>query len=471
MRHTTCLALLLPLLVGACASSSSREAGDRPNIIFIMADDLGYGHLGCYGGKKIDTRHVDAMAEEGMKFTQCYAGATVCAPSRSVLMTGLHGGHTPVRGNLGGQYLYPEDVTIAEVLRSAGYATGGFGKWGLGQEGSAGHPLEQGFDEFFGYLHQVHAHFFYPYWLVDDHGKFMLPENEGRKRGRYSHDAIMERAVRFIRRNRSRPFFCYLPVTIPHVEVVAPEASVKQYRGRWPETPGFQEKRPGYIVSREPKATYAAMVSHLDRDVGRVISLVRDLGLEDNTLVIFTSDNGAQSRYDVNEEFFNASGPLRGYKGSMWEGGLRAPMVARWPGRIAPGTTSHHIAHFADMMATFAELAGAKPPEKTDGISFLPTLLGKPQTRTHEFLQWELVRNDGSVFRRGARWKDWKLVQNSLRRPPELYNLKDDLGEASNVAKEHPDVVEEIQSRIASGRTPARAYERGRRPASGDYVR
>ncbi|MCZ6514873.1 MAG: arylsulfatase, partial [Acidobacteria bacterium] len=347
------LSLFLFLVAGCGGATQQDRSAERPNIIFIMADDLGYGHLGSYGQEKIATPHIDQLAAEGMRFTQSYAGATVCAPSRSVLMTGLHGGRSPVRGNLGGQPLHDEDITLAEILKQAGYQTGGFGKWGLGVEGTSGHPLDQGFDEFVGYLHQVHAHFYYPYWLTDGHGTLLLPENEGRKQARYAHDVIAERALEFIRKNKDQPFFCYLPVTIPHVELAVPESSLEQYQGRWPETPGAEEKRPGYIVSQTPKATYAAMVSHLDRDVGRIAALVKELGIDQRTLIIFTSDNGGQSGVDVQEEFFQANGELRGYKGSMYEGGLRVPMIARWPGRIRPGAVSDHITHFADMMPTF----------------------------------------------------------------------------------------------------------------------
>ena len=450
---------------------ASAAADEKPNIIFIMADDLGYGHLGCYGQERIETPNIDRLAAEGMRFTHCYAGATVCAPTRSVLMTGLHGGHTAVRGNLGGQYLYDEDVTVAEVLKPGGYATGGFGKWGLGQEGSEGHPLEQGFDEFFGYLGQVHAHFYYPYYLVDNHGKHLLAGNKGGKRGTYSHDVIVDRAMQFIRRNRNEPFFCYLPVTIPHTEVTVPEDSMKPYRGRWPEGAVSPEKRKGYIVAKEPKATWAGMISRLDRDVGRIVALVKELRLEKQTLIMFTSDNGAHAGYGTNLEFFKGNGDLRGTKGTMYEGGLRVPLIAFWPGRIKPGSEADHFTHFAYMMPTFAELAGVAPPVGTDGISIVPTLLGRGAQAKHHLLYWELVRNDAAVFRRGARMGDWKVVQNVIRQPPELYNLKDDPGEKSNVASKHAEIVQQIEARMKAARTPARAYERGYRPGAADYVR
>ena len=467
------LVLLSTIFLTGCggATKQDRTAPQQPNIIFIMADDLGYRHLGSYGQEKIETPHIDQLAAEGMSFTQSYAGATVCAPSRSVLMTGLHGGHTPVRGNTGGQPIADSDITVAEVLKKAGYATGGFGKWGLGDEGTTGHPLEQGFDEFVGYLHQVHAHFYYPYWLVDGHGKIMLPENEGRKQARYAHDVIVERAIEFIRKNKDRPFFCYLPVTIPHVELAVPESSLEQYKGRWPETPGAQEKRAGYIVSSTPKATYAAMVSHLDRDVGRIAALVKELGIDERTIIIFTSDNGGQGGADVQEEFFKANGELRGFKGSMYEGGLRVPMIVRWPERIRPGAVTEHITHFTDMMPTFAKFAGASVPSPTNGISFVPTLLGQGKQEQHDFLYWELVGNDGVIRRRGARMGEWKLAQQNISEPPELYNLESDLGETTDLATKHPEIVKKIEARIEAERTEATSYYPDKRVGIDDYVR
>ncbi len=461
---------LLAIAAVSCGAQAPKAAA-QTNIIFIMADDLGYGHLGVYGQEKILTPNIDQLAAEGMRFTQAYAGATVCAPSRSVLMTGLHGGHTPIRRNGGGAALKPDDITIAEVLKKAGYATGGFGKWGLGVEGSTGHPNEQGFDEFVGYLHQVHAHFYYPFWLTENHGKLMLPENEGRKRVRYSHDVIMNRALDFIRRNKDRPFFCYLPVTIPHVELAVPEESLWQYLGRWKETPGHQEKRPGYIVSETPKATFAAMVSHLDRDIGRIRALIEELGLDDNTVIIFTSDNGAQSRFDVQEEFFHASGPLRGYKASMYEGGLRVPLIIRWPGKVAPGTVSDLQTYFPDWMPTLAEVAGTVAPAN-DGVSLVPTLCGHSEKQEHhEWLYWEIVDREGNPRMRAARHGDWKFVQNKRSEPVELYNLAEDLGEQRNLAAEHPELVKEFEAWYAENRTPGRTWPEGRKVGVDDYVK
>ena len=474
------LAVFALLALSGCGAidqpaPNSTSEHTPPNIVFIMADDLGYGHLGSYGQQKIETPNIDRLAAEGMRFTQAYAGATVCAPSRSVLMTGLHGGHTPIRRNGGGTSLAHEDVTIAEVLKKAGYRTGGYGKWGSGLEGSPGHPNQQGFDEFVGYLHQVHAHFYYPYWLVDNHGKLMLPGNEGRKRGQYSQDVIVERALSFIRESKDGPFFCYLPVTIPHVEVAVPEESLRQYQGRWEETPGYQEKRRGYIVAKEPKAAYAAMISHLDRDVGRIAGLLRELGLEENTIVIFTSDNGAQSAYDVNEEFFESAGPLRGYKGSMYEGGLRVPMIVRWPGKVAAGSLSDHVTYFPDVMPTLAELSGVQAPSGIDGISIVPAILGESAAgraqSNHDWLYWELVDREGNPIKRAARRGDWKFAQNDMNDPVELYNLANDIGEALNLAAENPDLIAEFEEYYGANRTPARTFQEIPPVSVDDYVR
>ena len=424
----------------------------QPNIVLIMADDLGYGHLGSYGQTKIRTPNLDRLAAGGMRFTQAYAGSTVCAPSRSVLMTGLHGGHTAVRGNLGDAHLRDEDVTLAEVLNGAGYATGGYGKWGLGLADSPGHPLRQGFDDFLGYLHQVHAHFFYPFWLTLNHGVMNLPRNANGGRGQYSHDLIVERALEFIRANREGPFFCYLPVTIPHVELAVPADSLVEYLGEFPEIGGGQEMRIGYIVSPNPRATFAAMVSRLDRDVGRIVALLGSLGIDDETVVIFNSDNGAQSRFDVSEEFFGASAGLRGYKGSMYEGGLRVPQIVAWPGRVSPGTVSDHVTYFPDLMPTFAELAGVESPP-TDGLSIVPTILGTSGQQRHEWLYWELVTGGNELRSQAARKGSWKFVRGTPDGQVEIYDLEADGGETTDLAGERPDLVAEFESWIRENRT------------------
>ena len=441
---------LLAILLGSLASAAA--VAKPPNIVLIMADDLGYGHLGSYGQTKINTPNIDRLAAEGMRFTAAYAGSTVCAPSRSVLMTGLHGGHTPVRGNLGDAHLSDSDVTLAEMLKAAGYATGAYGKWGLGLADSPGHPLQQGFDDFLGYLHQVHAHFFYPFWLTLNHGRMNLRLNENGGRGQYSHDVIFERALAFIRKNRDGPFFCYLPVTIPHVELAVPADSLAEYLGRFPEVGGGQERRIGYIVSPNPRATYAAMVSRLDRDVGRVLELLRNLGVDEQTVVIFNSDNGAQSRFDVSEDFFDATAGLRGYKGSMYEGGLRIPKIVRWPGRVKAGAVSDHVTYFPDMMPTFAELAELEPPP-TDGISIVPTLLGNGRQRKHEWLYWELVASGSKLRAQAARMGRWKFVRNSMDGRLELYDLEVDETETTDLVSDHPQLVEEFENWVRENRT------------------
>ena len=440
---------LLPILLGILCPAAIVA---KPNIVLIMADDLGYGHLGSYGQTKIDTPNLDALAAAGLRFTQAYAGSTVCAPSRSVLLTGLHGGHTSVRGNLGDAHIQDGDVTLAEVLKSAGYATGGYGKWGLGLAGSPGHPLSQGFDDFLGYLHQVHGHFFYPFWLTLNHGRMNLRLNENGGRGQYSHDLIFDRALEFIRNNSEGPFFCYLPVTIPHVELAVPADSLTQYLGKFPEIGGGQERRIGYIVSPNPRATYAAMVSRLDRDVGRLVDLLRDLGIDRDTVVIFNSDNGAQSRFDVSEDFFDASAGLRGYKGSMYEGGLRVPQIVNWPGRVRAGSVSDHITYFPDLMPTFAELAGVDPPE-TDGISIVPTILGEGHQDSHDWLYWELVTSGNRLHSQAARNGRWKFVRGKADGPVEVYDLVADGAEATDLAAQRPELVREFEEWVRSNRT------------------
>jgi len=436
--------------------------------VLFVADDLGYGELGCYGQKKIRTPNIDRLAAEGMRFTQAYAGSHVCAPSRSVLMTGLHAGHTPIRANGPGKHLYDDDVTVAEVLKKGGYATGAFGKWGLGNETTPGRPNLQGFDAFMGQLEQVHAHFYYPYWIWRDNEKYPLPKNEGNQRGQYVHDVLHERALQFIRDNRDRPFFCYIPCIIPHVELVVPEDSERPYRGKFPKV-RIDDPRPGYIGSDDGYATFAGMVSRMDRGVGGILALLKQLDIDKDTLIIFTSDNGGQGgRWSGMTDFFEGNGPLRGYKGTFYEGGLRVPMVARWPGRIRPGSTSDHVLGFQDVLPTLAGLAGVRPPDSIDGISFLPTLLRTGQQPVHEFLYWEYRR--GKVLAQAIRRGDWKLIKSRTGRT-ELYDLAGDVGETTDLAADHLEVVQEIESVLAGARTPERMYPAIGRPTIDDYVR
>lgn len=441
-------------------------AGRRPpNIIFIMADDLGYGDLGCYGQTKIRTPHINALAAEGVRFTDAYSGCTVCAPSRSVLMTGLHTGHTSVRSNSGGVPLLAEDVTVGEVLKPARYATGCFGKWGLGDIGTAGVPWKQGFDEFFGYLHQVHAHFYYPEFLYDNGRECPLAGNKEGKRTTYSHDVIANRALDFIRRQRERPFFCYVPFTIPHRELVVPEDSLAEYKGRFPEDVSVDARR-YYGDQPAPRATLAAMITRMDRDVGRIVALLKELKLERDTLLFFTSDNG--SAVAAWDDFFASNGPLRGHKRNLYEGGIRVPAIARWPGRIRAGTVSRMPRYFCDFLPTAAELAGVRPLNGLDGISIVPELLGakavgREQAR-HEFMYWELPVFESGRFRdevpcQAVRMGQWKAVRPEPGGRLELYNLEEDIGETRDLAAERPGVMARIEEYLRTARTEPRPQQ------------
>ena len=439
------------------------QARRPPNIVYIMADDLGYGDLGCYGQQKIRTPNVDRLAAEGMKFTQAYAGCTVCAPSRSVLMTGLHMGHTSVRSNPGGVPLIGSDFTVAEMLKQAGYATGGFGKWGLGDAGTTGAPEKQGFDEFFGYLNQVHAHYFYPEFLYKNGRRFPLEGNDNGRRTTYSHDVIAAQALDFIDRNRSRPFFCYVPFTIPHLELLVPEDSIAEYRGKFEERP-YKDPRDHYAAQPESRAAYAGMITRMDRDVGRITSLLTKLGLDDNTIVFFTSDNGAATPL-WKDDYFNSTGSLRGHKQNLYEGGIRVPMVVRWKGRIGVGKVSDHPWAFWDFMPTAAELAGVAPGG-IDGISVVPTLSGEGSQRRHEFLYWEMPRYNNQkreflheVPMQAVRMGDWKAVRPKPDGLLELYNLKSDLHETTDVASAHPKVIAQIEDYLKTARTEPRPQQ------------
>jgi len=439
-------------LTAACKNRKTDAV--KPNIIFIMADDLGYGHMGCYGQQLIQTPNLDRLASEGMRFTQAYSGCSLCAPARSTLMTGTHSGHTSVRGNGGGVSLLNNDVTVAEILKQAGYTTGIFGKWGLGEEGTVGIPNKKGFDEFFGYLHQLHAQFYYPEFLWENKEKFFIPENANNHCGVYSHDLIMEKAFDFLRRHKSDPFLLYLPLAIPHHEFVAPEASVQMYRGKFEEFP-IPHWRNGYALPDEPRATMAAMITHMDKSLGDLFSLLAELKLEENTLVIFTSDNGAAHGALPDPEFFNASGPLRGLKGSLYEGGIRVPMIAKWPEHIQPGSESSHNLYFPDVLPTLAELAGVQEliPENIDGISFLMALKGNKNQKEHAFLYWEVANYERSLpyaeitssLKQAVLLGHWKAIKNTPESPVELYNLASDIGEKYNVAAENPDLVKQAE--------------------------
>jgi len=436
------------------------SAQTRPNIIFIQADDLGYGDLSCYGQRKFKTPNIDRLAAEGMRFTQYYAGSTVCAPSRSALMTGQHTGHTRIRGNA--RYpLLPEDVTVAEVLKAtpgAGYKTALIGKWGLGEAGTTGVPNRQGFDYFFGYLNQRHAHNYYPTFLWRDEERIKLhnvvpdedEEGSGNSTNRvdYSHDLMAEEALKFIERSGGGPFFLYLAFTIPHAN--------NEAKNKGMEVPDLGEFASEDWPDQE-KAK-AAMITRMDRDVGRLTASLKKLGIDDNTLVFFTSDNGPHREGGADPDFFDSNGPLRGIKRDLYEGGIRVPMIARWPKRIKAGAKSDQVWAHWDLLPTAAEIAGVKPPANIDGISMLNALLGRRQ-RNHEFLYWEFHERG---FSQAARMGDWKAVRKSPGSPLELYDLKNDLGEQNDVAVKHPEVVKKIEDYLKTARTESELWPIGK---------
>jgi len=417
------------LVVEICAGCM--QAADRPNIIFIMADDLGYGDLGCYGQKLIQTPHIDQMAAEGLRFTDFYSGSTVCAPARSCLMTGRHTGHTRIRGNFSfdGKRvpLMPDDVTVAEVMKKAGYTTGIIGKWGLGEPETTGIPNKQGFDYWFGYLNQKNAHTYYPPYLWRNQEKYLLPGNKDGQKKQYTHDLFAQEALAFINLNKEKPFFLYLPYTIPHGAYEIP--SDAPYSDRtWPQR----------------LKNLAAMITRMDRDIGKMMRLLKSLNLDEKTMVFFCSDNGPA----IKEKLFDSSGPLRGMKRDLYEGGIRVPMIVRWPGKIKAGTVSDQVWAMWDVLPTLAEFAGAKPPDNIDGISMRNVLLDNKQ-KNHEFLYWEF---HGPAFLQAVRMGDWKAVRKNFGKL-ELYHLQKDLGEKNDVADHHRRVVARIEQYLKSART------------------
>jgi arylsulfatase A-like enzyme len=484
-------ALLIVTAAAAAAAMSvaqqgaaQRDTTGRPNIVFILADDLGYGELGSYGQRRIRTPNLDRMAAEGMRFTQFYAGSAVCAPSRGAFLTGRHTGHAYIRDNqeMGGfldeeergQYpLPPDHPTLARWLRTRGYTTAVVGKWGLGGPESSGLPTRQGFDFFFGYLDQKQAHNYYPTHLWRNEERYPLrnpyfsphqtlegnpddPKSFEKYRGTdYAIDFMTREATEWLRANASKPFLLYFGPTIPHVALQVPEAALKEYEGAFAETPYIGDDR--YLPQRTPRAAYAAMITYLDAQVGRLLGTLKELGLDDRTIVIFTSDNGAP--YDVGgtpTRFFESNDSLHGQKGTLYEGGIRVPMIARWPGRIRAGATSDHIGANWDMWATFAALTGGDPPDGTDGISIVPTLLGRGTQRQHSELYWEFHSQGSSQAVRMGRWKGIRTnVMQQPDGPIELYDLERDRGETRNVAAANPEVVRRIATIMKSSHTPA----------------
>jgi len=487
---TGAAAAAVPGLFSLC-----REPERRPNIIYILADDLGYTELGCYGQKKIRTPNLDRMASEGMRFTQHYAGSPVCAPSRCTLLTGRHTGHAYIRDNdempergdvwndpsIEGQRPLPAGThTIGSALKSSGYVTGAIGKWGLGGPEDTGHPNQQGFDHWYGYLCQREAHNYYPphLWrngsrhILDGNPRFKShqrfpkdsdpqdPAAYDRYSGRdYAPDLMLSEALEFIRTHQATPFFLYLAHTIPHLALQVPEDSLKEYAGRFPEQPYLGDR--GYLPHPTPRAAYAAMITRMDRDIGRILDLLQELGLEKDTLVLFSSDNGPTYTGGADTTFFESAGPLRGLKGQLYDGGIRIPLIARWPGRIEAGSQNTHVSAFWDILPTLCEIAGSAVPGETDGISFAPTLLGQPAEQPrHDFLYWEFPGYGGQ---QAVRKGNWKAIRTGLRREGadtsiQLYDLSEDIGETRNRAAQHPELVEEFRRIMHSARSESEHF-------------
>ena len=438
------------LLVFSYASlvTPAVSAEKPPNIIFIMADDLGYGDLGSYGQSVIQTPRLDELAREGMRFTQFYAGSTVCAPSRCVLMTGLHTGRCFIRGN-GKDNLRPDDLTVAEVLQQAGYHTGLVGKWGLGHEKSTGLPTRKGFDYFFGYLDQHHAHNFYPSFLVRNEERVSLPNvvpNEGRwgqgvaeQKRVYSHDLIAAEALQFVEENQEGPFFLYLALTIPHANNEAGKLGMEV-----PDLGSYAE-----MDWPEPQKGHAAMITRMDRDIGKLLDKLKELEIDRETIVFFTSDNGPHREGGNDPDFHNSNGALRGIKRSLFEGGIRVPLLVRWPGHLTQGAETDWIGGFQDVLPTLAELAGGEDriTKEIDGISFVPALKQEPSPVDHDHLYWAFYEGGGAQAIREGKWK---AIQQPFRTSIRLYDLSQDIGETTDLADQLPEVVERLKQKMSS---------------------
>lgn len=444
----------------------------KPNIIYILADDLGYGDVGYLGQQKFDTPNIDKLAAEGMVFTQHYAGATVCAPSRSALLTGMHTGHTVVRGNKEvqpeGQFPIPADTyTLAEMLKEVGYKTSVYGKWGLGFPGSEGDANFQGFDEFYGYNCQRIAHNYYPYHLWHNQQKIILKGNEGNGQAIYAPDHIHDKALNFIEENKDHPFFMFYATPLPHAELLLPEKYTDKYKGKLLPDEKYEGvddgptyKNGGYGSQDNPHAAFAAMINHLDAQVGDIVAKLEELGIAENTIVIFTSDNGPHQEGGADPDYFNSNGIYKGYKRDLYEGGIHVPMIAKWPNKIKAASSTDHISAFWDVMPTLAEITGKKLAENIDGISFLPTLLGEETQKKHEYLYWEFHEKGGRTAIRKGKWKGVKY--NVLKKPNqtiELYDLDNDPSEENNLAAQHPEIVKELTKLMQEARTPSEIFQ------------
>ncbi len=453
MKTAKSFFLFLIFLLVITFKLSAQQLKGKPNVIFILADDLGYGDLGCYGQQKIQTPNIDELAKEGIRFTQFYAGTSVCAPSRASLLTGLHTGHTAVRGNMGmepeGQFPIPDSAfTIAEMFKKAGYTTGDFGKWGLGPVGSSGDPIKQGFDSFYGYNCQSLAHDYFPDHLWNNDLRVDLT-NTINNQTSYAGDLIQQKALDFITSNKSKPFFLYLSYTLPHAALQLPENDppLASYKKLFNEDakPIKTWDGKGYQPQAYPHAAYAAMVQRLDDYVGQVVGQLKKLGLDKNTLIVFTSDNGPHKEGGNTPEFFNSNGGYRGIKRDLYEGGIRVPMIMRWPAMIEKGKTSNQTGAFWDFLPTFAELVQQPLKTKVDGISIMPTIISKGNQQQHEYFYWEFHENGG---RQAVRMGEWKGVRLNVRQNPDgdiqLYHLRNDPYETKDLKAEQPEIVKKI---------------------------
>ncbi len=462
--------LIILALAGAAILSScsnKKEEATKPNIIYILADDMGYGDLSCYGQEKFSTPNIDRLATEGIRFVHHYSGSTVCAPSRGSLMTGKHTGHSYNRGNKGdkkGDFpVAKEEVTVAEVLKDAGYVTGMFGKWGLGYVGSEGDPNKQGFDEFYGYLHQALAHNYYPYYLWHNSDSIALEGNFGRGQEQYSPTLIHDKAMHFLEANKDTAFFMYYPSIIPHAELFVPETYMDKHRGKYlPEKEykgiddGKRYRKGPYGSQKESHAAFAAMINLLDDQVGEIVDKVTELGIADNTIIIFSSDNGAHAEGGADPEYFNSTGGLRGIKRDLYEGGVRVPMIVKWPGKIEAGRESAHISAFWDVLPTVADIVEVAAPDCIDGLSFLPELLGQKQ-EAHSHLYWEFYERNGRQAVRQGKWKAvrYEVAYDYEATPVELYNLEEDPYEEHNVVRQYPEKAAAMLALIKESHVPS----------------
>ena len=491
--------LLTAVVASVFVVAASAADPDKPNIVFILADDLGYGELGCYGQEKILTPNVDRLAAEGMRFTQHYTGAPVCAPARCVLMTGKNLAHAEIRGNkdsgngrvFPGQWPITDDaVTIAEVLKGEGYATGAFGKWGLGPSNSSGSPIKQGFDRYYGYNCQRNAHSYYPLFLDSDEQEIMINRgliygHQRKPNGKvdaddyrlenYAPDMILDEALKFIDANKDQPFFLYLPFVEPHVSIQSPQQWIDRYPEAWDKEKGAYRGQNGYVPHPRPRAAYAAMISDLDEHVGTVMQRLEEHGLTDNTLIIFTSDNGTthpskDPQFNVggvDAEFFNSTGGLRGWKGSVYEGGIRVPCVVKWPGKVEAGSETDVPTYFPDWFPTLAKVANAAaaPADGLDGVDLGPLLSGGEAAARDELMIWDFANYGGLVAIRDGKWKALRRdVAKQKPTPWELYDVEADIAEANDLAAEHPDVVKRLEkafidTRVVEPDFPSPTYD------------